>query len=121
MAEILEYVVARGPYLLFALLAVSGVYLMASHRNYLKALIGLYFFQTAVILFFIAMGFRQDGSVPIVVAEQDVVFHNPLPHAMMLTAIVVGVATLGVAMSIMRRLQAEAGSIEEQRPESATV
>lgn len=110
---IVQYLVARGPYLLFVLLSMLGIYLMTSHRNYLKAIVGLYLFQTAVILFFIALGFRSDGTVPILQAGNDAPVHNPLPHAMMLTAIVVGVATLGVAMSILRRIQAETGSIEE--------
>jgi multicomponent Na+:H+ antiporter subunit C len=113
METALQYLVARGPYLLFVLLSVLGIYLMTSHRNYLKAIVGLYLFQTAVILFFIALGFRSDGTVPILEAGRDAPVHNPLPHAMMLTAIVVGVATLGVALSILRRVQAETGSIEE--------
>lgn len=108
-----EYLVARGPYLLFVLLVVLGTYLMMSHRNMLKAVVGLYLFQTAVILFFITVSFRAGGSVPIV--EEGVVTHNALPHAMMLTAIVVGVATIGVAIAILRRIQAEAGTIEERR------
>jgi multicomponent Na+:H+ antiporter subunit C len=114
MQPLIDYVVGRGPYLLFVLISVLGVYLMMSHRNYLKAIIGLYFFQTAVILFFIVLGFRADGTVPILVYGETHVMHNPLPHAMMLTAIVVGVATLGVAMAILRRVQTEAGTIEER-------
>jgi multisubunit Na+/H+ antiporter MnhC subunit len=91
----MEYLISRGPYLLFVVLSVFGVYLMVSHRNYVKAFIGLYFFQSAAILFFIALAFRSDGSIPIVEYGESVPLHNPLPHAMMLTAIVVGVATLG--------------------------
>jgi multicomponent Na+:H+ antiporter subunit C len=111
---VVEYVIGRGPYLLFVFLTVLGVYLMCSHRNYLKAIIGLYFFQSAVILFFIALGFRTDGTIPILVPGEELMLDNPLPHAMMLTAIVVGVATLGLAISILRRIQAETGSIEER-------
>jgi multicomponent Na+:H+ antiporter subunit C len=109
-----EYLLARGPYLLFVLLVTVGTYLMMSQRNLLKAVVGLYLFQTAVILLFIALSFRADGSVPIVLEEQAL--HNPLPHAMMLTAIVVGVATIGVAIAILRRVQSEGGSIEDSRP-----
>jgi multicomponent Na+:H+ antiporter subunit C len=112
------YILDRGPYLLVVLITVLGTYLMVSHRNYLKAIIGLYFFQTAVILFFIALGFRVDGTVPIIEEGSVQPMHNPLPHAMMLTAIVVGVAILGVGMSILRRVQDEAGSIEEHHPTS---
>lgn len=106
------YLVAKGPYLLFVLLVVLGSYLMMSHRNMLKAVIGLYLFQSSVILFFITLSFRTDGSVPIIEGQRPL--HNALPHAMMLTAIVVGVATLGVAVSILRRIQAEKGTIEER-------
>jgi multicomponent Na+:H+ antiporter subunit C len=115
MEALLDYLVGRGPYLLFVLLAVLGVYLMSSHRNYLKAMIGLYFFQSSVILFFIALGFRRDGTIPILLEDGRVMLDNPLPHAMMLTAIVVGVATLGLAISILRRIQDETGSIEERQ------
>jgi multicomponent Na+:H+ antiporter subunit C len=109
---ILEYLLGRGPYLLFVLLSMVGVFLMMSQRNLLKSVVGLYLFQTAVILFFISMSFRRDGTVPIL--GDDAPMHNPLPHAMMLTAIVVGVATLGVAIAILRRIQAENGTIEDR-------
>jgi multicomponent Na+:H+ antiporter subunit C len=108
----MEELLARGPYLLFVFLAVVGTYLMMSHRNLMKAVLGLYLFQTAAILFFIALSYREDASVPI--AADGAPLHNPLPHAMMLTAIVVGVAILGVAIAILRRIQAESGTIEER-------
>ncbi|CAN5736351.1 Na+/H+ antiporter subunit C [soil metagenome] len=120
MESVIDYLIGRGPYLLLVVLTVLGVYLMTSHRNYLKALIGLYFVQSAVILFFIALGFRTDGTIPILVPGQELTLDNPLPHAMMLTAIVVGVATLGLAISILRRIQAETGSIEEQQGSDRT-
>ena len=113
-----EYALERGPYLLFVLLVMVGVYLMMSQRNLLKAVVGLYLFQTAAILFFIALSFREGGSVPIV--HEGLAIHNPLPHAMMLTAIVVGVAVLGVGLSILRRVQEEVGSIEEPRSKVRT-
>jgi multicomponent Na+:H+ antiporter subunit C len=114
----LDYVMDRGPYLLFVLLCVIGVFLMMSQRNLLKAVVGLYLFQTAVILQFITIAFRSGGSVPIV--EDGLALHNPLPHAMMLTAIVVGVATLGVAIALLRRIQAESETIEDRQLGSLT-
>ncbi len=107
----IDYLLARGPYLLFVVLVVVAIFLVLSHRNLLKAVVGLYLFQTAAILLFIALSFRLDGSVPI--AAEGQVLHNALPHAMMLTAIVVGVAILGLAIAILRRLQDEEGEIEE--------
>jgi multicomponent Na+:H+ antiporter subunit C len=109
---ILDYLLERGPYLLFVLLSMVGVFLMMSQRNLLKSVVGLYLFQTAVILLFIILSFREDGTVPI--AVNGLPMHNALPHAMMLTAIVVGVATLGVAIAILRRVQAESASIEDR-------
>jgi len=114
---LLQYLLDRGPYLLFAVLSVAGVFLMMSQRNLMKAVVGLYLFQTAAILQFIALSFRRDASVPII--EEGLIMHNPLPHAMMLTAIVVGVATLGVAIALLRRVQAETGHIEERGDEAA--
>lgn len=113
MDAVVDYVMSRGPYLLFVVLVTLGVYLMVSHRNYFKAIIGLYLFQTSVIVFFVAIAFRRDGSIPIVDDAIAAPLHNPLPQAMMLTAIVVGVATTGLAMSLLRRIQDETGSIEE--------
>jgi multicomponent Na+:H+ antiporter subunit C len=107
----IEILLARGPYLLVVLLAIIGSYLMMSRRTLLKALVGLYIFQTAVILLFVSLSYRAGATVPIVFTDQPM--HNPLPHAMMLTAIVVGVATVGVAIAILRRIQAESGSIED--------
>ena len=107
----IDYLVGRGPLLLFVVLACLGVYLMMSERNLFKAVVGLYLFQTGVIVLFIAMGFREDGTIPF--ADDGRTMHNALPHAMMLTAIVVGIATIGVAIAILRRIQSEFGSIEE--------
>lgn len=107
----IDYLMARGPYLLFVLLAMIGVYLMMSRRTLLKAVVGLYLFQTAAVLFYISLSYREGGTVPI--ALNDLPMHNALPHAMMLTAIVVGVATVGLAMAMLRRIQAELGTIEE--------
>lgn len=112
-----EYLVARGPYLLFVLLAMIGVYLMMSRRTLLKAVVGLYLFQTAAVLFYISLSYRRGGTVPILGGEGPM--HNALPHAMMLTAIVVGVATLGLAVALLRRIQDESGSIEEIPGEAA--
>lgn len=107
----IDYLVGRGPYLLFVFLATLGVYLMMSERNLFKSVVGLYLFQTSVIVLFIAMSFRSDGNIPF--ANGETVMHNALPHAMMLTAIVVGIATVGVAIAILRRIQAAFGSIDE--------
>jgi multicomponent Na+:H+ antiporter subunit C len=105
--------IEREPYLLFIVPIVAGVYLMLAHRNLLKAVVGLYLVQTGVIFFFVLLSVREGATVPIIDRPTDGPMANPLPHALMLTAIVVGVATLGVGMAILRRIQADEGSIQE--------
>ncbi len=107
----IDALVARAPFLTCVALWMLGLYLMMAYRNLVKPLVGLSLFQSGIILFFIMLGFREGGSVPIVGVAQPL--HNPLPHALMLTAIVVGVATLGVAVAILRRIQAESGGLDD--------
>ena len=110
-----SYIFEKGPFLLFAFLLAAGTYLLISHQNLLKGIVGLYLFQTGIILFFIFLAVRRDGTIPILntdSAAPQVHLINPLPHALMLTAIVVGVATLGVALAILRRIYNATGGIE---------
>jgi len=122
-----EELATRIVYLSFVMLAVLGTYLMLSHRNFVKAIVGLQVFQTAIILFFILMAVRTDATIPILPEthgeaghhyDTHAAMHNPLPHALMLTAIVVGVATQGVALAILRRIRRETGSIEDHVTET---
>lgn len=121
----MDYLMARGPYLLFVVLMTTGIYMLIARRNLLKTMAGLYLFQSGIILFFILLSVRRDSTVPILDERGGLgeAMSNPLPHALMLTAIVVGVATLGVALAIMRRILVEEGTIEEQEPteEAASV
>jgi multicomponent Na+:H+ antiporter subunit C len=108
-------VAARAPFLLCLVLWMAATYLFVAHRSLLKALIGLSLFQSGIIVFYVMLGARDGGSIPI--STGDLPLHNPLPHALMLTAIVVGVATLGVAMAILMRMQREEGSIDDSSVE----
>lgn len=110
-----DFLAERGPYLLFAFLMSAGSYLLISHRNLLKGVVGLALFQSGIILFFIFLAVRTGGTIPILLSGEveQPVLDNPLPHALMLTAIVVGVATLGLALAILRRIFAERGDIED--------
>jgi len=114
----MELVFSHGPYALFVALMMIGTYILIAHRNLLKALVGLYVFQTGIILFFIMVAYRSDATLPILPDSPDgqelPKLIDPLPHALMLTAIVVGVATLGVGLSILSRIQAEVGTIEDK-------
>lgn len=103
------------PYWVALALLMLGLYTMIAHRNLLKKAVGMTIFQTAIILFFLLLAVKREGSLPIVAAGavEPAGFMNPLPHALMLTAIVVMVATSGVAMAILIRLYARYGSLEE--------
>ncbi len=91
-------------YITTALMAI-GLWGMLAKRNLMKKLIGMNIFQTAIILFFITGSSKSGATVPIFDPEIGVanpaLYHNPLPHVLMLTAIVVCVATSGVALALM--------------------
>jgi multicomponent Na+:H+ antiporter subunit C len=95
----------------FALMMV-GLYVVISHGNLIKKLIGLSLFQVAVFLFYISLGKVDGGTAPII-AEGIQTYSHPLPHVLILTAIVVGVATLAVGLALVVRLFESYGSLEE--------
>jgi multicomponent Na+:H+ antiporter subunit C len=103
------------PYWVAIGLLMLGLYTMIAHRNLLKKLIGMTIFQTAIIHFFMMVSVKRDATLPIVVAgaTDARAYMNPLPHVLMLTAIVVAVATSGMALAILVRLHAAYGSLEE--------
>lgn len=105
------------PYWVALALLMVGLYTMIAHRNLFKKLVGMTIFQTAVILFFMVMSVKRNATLPIVPEGplDPRAFMNPLPHALMLTAIVVAVATSGVALAILVRLHAVYGTLEEDR------
>ncbi len=92
--------------------AVSGLYIVIARGNLMKKLVGLGIFQTSVYLLYIAPGKLVGGTAPIV-AEGYNVYSNPLPHVLILTAIVVGVATLALGLALVVRIREEYGTIEE--------
>jgi multicomponent Na+:H+ antiporter subunit C len=93
-------------------LLIAGMYIVIAHGNLMKKLIGLAVFQTSVYLLYIAPGKLVGGTVPII-AEGFATYSNPLPHVLILTAIVVGVATLALGLAITVRIREAYGSIEE--------
>lgn len=102
-------------WLLFALMMV-GLYVVISHGNLLKKLIGLTLFQVGVFLFFISLGKVDGGSAPIVsdsVEDGVETYSHPLPQVLILTAIVVGVATLAVGLALAVRTFEAYGTVEE--------
>jgi multicomponent Na+:H+ antiporter subunit C len=93
-------------------LMMTGFYVVIARRNLVKKLIGLSVFQVSVFLLYITMGVVDGGTAPIV-AEEYAVYSNPLPSVLILTAIVVGVATMAVGLALVVRIREEYGTIEE--------
>lgn len=93
-------------------LMAAGMYIIIARGNLLKKLIGLSILQSSVYLLYIAPGKLIGGTAPIV-AEGYSVYSNPLPHVLILTAIVVGVATLALGLALVVRIREAYGTIEE--------
>ena len=102
-------------YWVFVVLLMIGLYAVIAERNLVKKLLGLSLFQSAVFLLYITMARIEGGTAPILrqVAASAEVFSNPLPHVLILTAIVVGVSTMALGLAIVVRIREEYGSIEE--------
>ena len=99
-------------YWLVIVLMMTGLYVIISRSNMVKTVIGLNLFQVAIIMFYVSMGKVEGGTAPIL-EEGYEKYSNPLPHALMLTAIVVGVATTALALALVVRIREAFGTIEE--------
>ena len=99
-------------YWIFIILMMCGFYVVISSGNLVKKLVGLNIFQTSVFILYISMGKIIGGTAPIVL-DKAVVYSNPMPHVLILTAIVVGVATLALGLALAVRIREAYGSIEE--------
>jgi len=93
-------------------LMMCGLYIVIAHGNLIKKIVGLAIFQTSVFIFYISMAKVDGGTAPIV-AEGITKFSNPLPHVLILTAIVVGIATTALGLALVVRIKESYGSIEE--------
>jgi len=93
-------------------LMMAGLYTVIAKGNFVKKIIGLNLFQVSVIMPYISMGKVRGGTAPID-AEGFTVFSNPVPHVLMLTAIVVGVATTALGLALVVRVREAYGTIEE--------
>jgi len=124
MSDILPLIVAKYNYWLYIILMMIGLYAMIAKNNLMKKLVGMNIFQTAIILFYVSIGYKQGATLPIIQgghgghSARDAVIHaadyiNPLPHVLMLTAIVVSVATFGVAMALCVRIYQRYQTLEE--------
>jgi multicomponent Na+:H+ antiporter subunit C len=91
---------------------MAGFYIVISANNLVKKIVGLNIFQTSVFMLYISMGKVSGGTAPIVV-EGVTQYSNPLPHVLILTAIVVGVATTAVGLALIVRIKRAYGTVEE--------
>ncbi len=99
-------------YWIVIVLMMAGLYIVMSSGHLVKKIIGLNVFQTSVFIFFISMGAVDGGTAPIL-KDGFTVFSNPLPHVLILTAIVVGVATTALGLAISVRVFEAYGTVEE--------
>ncbi len=112
-----EFIVGHLPYWLFITLMMTGLYIVVAKGNYVKKIVGLNIFQTSVFMLYISIGKITGGTAPIFPLDLEVdpetVYSNPLPHVLILTAIVVGIATTALGLALIVRIREEYGSIEE--------
>ena len=121
MTDWLNIIAARFNYWAYIALMMIGLYAMIAKNNLIKKIVGMNIFQTAIILFYVSIGVKRGGTLPIIEhghgAHSHVVhaadYINPLPHVLMLTAIVVSVATLGVALALGIRVYNRYHTLEE--------
>lgn len=100
-------------YWVVVVLMMVGFYIVIAHGNLIKKIVGLIIFQTSVFIFYISMAKVDGGTAPIL-AEGIKLYSNPLPHVLILTAIVVGIATTALALALVVRIKEAYGSIEEE-------
>jgi len=100
-------------YWIVVVLMMIGFYIVIAHGNLIKKIVGLTIFQTSVFIFYISMAKVDGGTAPIL-AEGIKQYSNPLPHVLILTAIVVGIATTALGLALAVRIKEAYGSIEEE-------
>jgi multicomponent Na+:H+ antiporter subunit C len=99
-------------YLIVVFLMMAGFYVVIAQGNLVKKLVGLGLFQASVFILYISMGYLSGGQAPIV-GEGVTAYSSPLPHVLILTAIVVGVATTAVGLALVVRIHEAYNSVEE--------
>lgn len=110
----MDYVLGHINYWFIIAVMMVGLYTLISRSNLIKKLAGLAIFQTAVILFYVSLGKVTGGTVPIV-DEAYNIYSNPLPQVLMLTAIVVGVATTALGFALVIRIKEAYNTVEEDQ------
>ncbi|MFP6699411.1 MAG: cation:proton antiporter subunit C [Alphaproteobacteria bacterium] len=108
----LQEILDHYNYWIAIMLMMVGFYTVVARGNLVKKIVGLNIFQTSVFLLYISMGKVTSGTAPIL-DERFTVYSNPIPHVLILTAIVVGVATTALGLALVVRIKESYGTIEE--------
>ena len=108
-------------YIIVIILMMTGLFIVIARTNLIKKLIGLSIFQTSVFIFYISLGKIAGGTAPILDGNPGTLYSNPLPHVLILTAIVVGVATTALGLALILRINEAFSSIEEDEIIAAKV
>ncbi|MCA9471782.1 MAG: cation:proton antiporter subunit C [Nitrospirales bacterium] len=118
MTDLFSAVFQRPNFLTFVIIFLWGFYIMVTRYNLVKKLVGMYLLQTSVIFFLVSISAKKNSTAPILLSTTEPVqainYANPLPHVLTLTAIVVGVATLGVALALCAAIYRRYGSLDEE-------
>ena len=117
-----DFVIGHFNTVTYIILMIIGLYAMTGKTNLVKKVVGMNILQWSIILFIVSLSAKRAATIPIVLAGHDheaapvldaAHYVNPLPHVLMLTAIVVGVAITGVALALLLRIHRQYGTLEE--------
>ena len=112
------FVMGHLNYWLFIMLMMTGLFIVISRGNLIKKIVGLNIFQTSVFMFYISIGKVAGGTAPIFPLDMKInpstLYSNPLPHVLILTAIVVGIATTALGLALIVRIREAFGTIEDE-------
>ena len=109
----IEQLAGSWNYIIVVILMMTGLFMVIARANLVKKMVGLSIFQTSVFIFYISIGKMAGGTAPILDGNPDTLYSNPLPHVLILTAIVVGVATTALGLALILRINEAFGSVEE--------
>ena len=119
MSDLVVMIVGKYNYWLCIILMMIGLYAMIAKNNLIKKLVGMNIFQTSIILFYVSIGCKEGATIPILEhgaghhGVDPTLYINPLPHVLMLTAIVVSVSTFGVALALAIKVYQKHKTLEE--------
>ena len=118
----LDFAIGNFNNVTYVVLMMIGFYAMTGKTNLVKKLVGMNIFQWSIILFIVSLSAKRGATIPIVLGSDDhgeipvidaLEYVNPLPQVLMLTAIVVGLATTGVALALLLQIYKRYGTLEE--------